>query len=336
MGTITSQGSAETTDRRKRRGHQYHADAHLLSGVLERPIMQSIPQQAQLSLLDWRGGHLYQRVQGYDLEGLLSFKSGYTRVSGYRSERKHAFVTIATSVIEGLNVFDVLTADRVVAQVTTSHPEPHGDDLGHVPNVTFLGTQFANLKISGYDVNLTVNPEICGERPANDVPYLFDEEFLNDVRTQADQIVQFADVPKGLKAQSIGLQKVYQDDLDEIQLLNKEIQFLKEKDNKNEKEYRVDDKPYKLNCSLVEEIILPKAIPGVTVVRNVMYVRDFGIVTLGNVAVGRKDERDKTDPKADPEMSNYFEINMFDLRLGCVGEGRITAASGSGNGIGKP
>jgi hypothetical protein len=329
MGTMTSQGSPGTSDRRKRRGHQYHADAHLLSGVLERPIMQSIPEQARLSLLDWRGGHLYQRVQGYDLEGLVSFKSGYTRVSGYRSEKKHAFVTIATSVIEGLNVFDVLTADRVVAQVTTSHPEPQGDDLGHVPHVTFLGTQFANLKVSGYDVNLTVNPEICGERPANDVPYLFDEEFLNDVRTQADQIVQFTDVPRELMTQSREFQKVYQDDLDEIQLL-------KENENKKEKENRVDDKPYKLNCSLVEEIILPKAIPGVTVVRNVMYVRDFGIVTLGNVAVGRKHERDKADPKGEPEMSNYFEIKMFDLRLGCVGEGRITAASGSGNGIGKP
>jgi len=56
-------------------------------------------------------------------KGWSASRVGHTRVSGYRSQKKnHAFVTIATSVIEGLNVFDVLTADRVVAQVATSHP----------------------------------------------------------------------------------------------------------------------------------------------------------------------------------------------------------------------
>jgi len=324
MGTVTSQGSTGTTDYRERRGHQYHADAFLLSGVLERPILQTIPAQAQLSLRDWRGGHLYQRLQGYDLEGLISFKSGYTRVSGYRSQKKQqAFVTIATSVIEGLNVFDVFTADRVVAQVATSHPEPQNGDLGHVPNVTFLGTQFANLKVSGYDVNLTVNPEICGNRPANDVPYLFDKDFLNEVRREADKISAFSDVPNELTTQSEAFRREYEEDLGEI----KRLRDLNGKD---------DGQPHKLNCSVVEEIILPKAIPGVTVVRNVMYVRDFGIVTLGNISVERRDDRDANDPNAAPGMSNYFEIKMVDFRLGCVGEGRIAAAGGTGNGKGKP
>jgi hypothetical protein len=324
MGTMTSQGSTGTTDYRERRGHQYHADAHLLSGSLERPIVQEIPAQAQLSLRDWRGGHLYQRVQGYDLEGLVSFKNGYTRVSGYRSQKKkQAFVTIATSVLEGLNVFDVLTADRVVAQVATSHPEPQNGDPGHVPHVAFLGTQFANLKISGYDVNVTVNPEICRERPAGDVPYLMDKDFLNEVREQADKISEFSDVPTELATQSEAFRREYEEDLGEI----KRLRDLKGKD---------DDQPHKLNCSLVEEIFLPKAIPGVTVVRNIMYIRDFGILTLGNVSVERRYENDPENQSARPEPSNYFEIRMIDFRLGCVGEGRLAAGTGSGNGKTKP
>jgi len=323
MGTVTSQGSTGTTDYRERRGHQYHADAHLLSGVLERPILQTIPEQAPLSLRDWRGGHLYQRVQGYDLEGLVSFKSGHTRVSGYRSQKKNqAFVTIATSVIEGLNVFDVLTADRVVAQVATSHPEPQGDDLGHVPNVTFLGTQFTNVKVSGYDVNLTVNPEICGNRPADNVPYLFDKDFLNEVREEADKISAFSDVPDELATQSKAFRTEYEKDLGEI----KRLRDLKGKD---------DGQPHRLTCSLVEEIILPKAIPGVTVVRNVMYVRDFGIVTLGNVSVERRGDG-PNNPNTTTAMGNYFELKMVDLRLGCVGEGRLVAAISIGNGVTKP
>jgi hypothetical protein len=323
MATVANNGVFEGTERRQRRGHQYHADAHLISGRLERPIAQEIPQQAQLSLLDWRGGHLYQRVQGYDLEGLVSFKSGYTRVSGYRSETKvHPFVTLATSVIEGLNVFDVLTADRVVAQVATAHPKYDEKDPGHVPQVRFLGTQFTNLKVSGYDVNLTVNPEICGPRPANDVPYLFNKKFLNNVREQDNDIVGFSGEPKELAVQAQAFRQDCQKELDQIKVL------LGQEGEKNDKVNRL------LKCSLVEEIILPKAIPGVEVVRNVMYIRDFGIVTLGNITVGRRDER---EPHAEePEMSNYFTIDMFDIRLGCVGEGKIIAASGSGNGTGKP
>lgn len=322
METMT-QSASSTSSGQERRGHEYHAEANLLHGDLERPIVQKIPAQASLSLRDWRGGHLYQRVHGYDLEGLVSFKSGYTRVSGYRSNKKsQGFVTLATSVIEGLNIFDVLTADRVVAQVSTEH-EPTKGDPGHVPRVTFLGTQFVNLKISGYDVTATLNPEICGERPAGDVPYLHDDGFLQRVKEQADQIGKFSDFPAELKETSDKFQETYQDEINEVQRLEK---FVGQKDG--------DNQDSKLVCSLVDNIVLRNAIPGVTVVKNVMYVRDFGIVSLGNVEVGRKCEG--TDAQGRPEMSNYFTVKMFDMRLGCVGQGNLAAASGSGNGKGKP
>jgi len=324
MGTMTNQRFIAKPDRRQRLGHQYHAEANLLSGVLERPIVQSILPQAQLSLLDWRGGHLYQRAQGFDLEALVSFKSGYTRVSGYRSEKKQTFVTVATSVIEGLNVFDVLTADRVVAQVATSHPMPKDGDLGHVPDVTFLGTQFENLKVTGYDVKVAINPKICGERPANDVPYLFNNDFLDEAREQVDEITGFGKVPKELEKQSAEFLGECSQDIEVIKRLR-------------ERRGEDDEQPHKVNCSLVESVILPKSIPGVEVVGNVMYVRDFGIVTLGNISVERRlEDPDPSDPYGKPSLSNYFEIKMFDLRLGCVGEGRIIAASGSGNGTGRP
>jgi hypothetical protein len=321
METMTRTASS-TSSAQERRGHEYHAEANLLSGDLERPIAQKIPPQGSLCLRDWRGGHLYQRVHGYDLEGLVSFKSGYTRVSGYRSDKKsQAFVTLATSVIEGLNVFDVLTADRVVAQVSTEH-EPTEGDLGHVPRVTFLGTQFVNLKISGFDVTATLNPEICGERPAGDVPYLHDADFLKSVREQADEIGTFADFPAELKETSDKFQETYQNDINDVKRLE---EFVGQRDG--------DSRDSKLVCSLVDSIMLPKAIPGVTVVRNVMYIRDFGIVSLGNVEAGRRNEGTS---QGRPEMSNYFTIKMFDMRLGCVGEGNMVAVSGSGNGKGKP
>ena len=316
------------TERRQHYGHEYHAEAHLLSGQLDRPIVQTIPHQARVSLRDWSGGHIYERLQGYDLEGLVSFKSGYTRVSGYRSgEREHAFVTLATSVIEGLNIFDVLTADRVVAQVSTSHPEPKygetkkDDDLGHVPEVTFLGSQFTNLKIGGYKVKPILNPEICGARPKGDVSYLFDGGFLGRAREQATAIAKFNDEPNALKEQAEAFRLDYSKEVEDI-------------DKLSSLERRDDRHDHKLNCSLVQDIHFPKDIPGVKHINNVLYIRDFGIVTLGSVTVGRRNEPEEGDTEA--HMSNYFEIKMFEMRLGCVGEGTLTAASGSGNGRGKP
>ena len=324
--TLPSFRTPNNIDVRGRVGHEYHAEANLLSGTLRRPIVQEIPEQAALSLRDWRGGHLYQRAQGYDLEGLISFKSGYTRVSGYRGLKTgNPFVTMATSVIEGLNVFDVLTADRVVVQISTEHPERVGDDFGHVPRVHFLGTQFVNLKIGGYRVNATLNPKICAARPANDVPYLFNPDFLK----QADDLVKGVRDPKKVAAIPAGLKERSQEFLADYEREAQEIAYLEGLVREN----KTDDREHKVVCSLINDLSFPDgAIPGVLVAQNVMYIPDFGILSLGRVEVGRNIE--KLDGK--DHMSNYFTVQMLEMRLGCVGDGRIVAGSGKGNGVGKP
>src|ERR1700723_771882 len=162
--------------------HEYHAEANVLSGHLKQPVNREIYRQAAVGLDDLRGGHFFQRAEHYSLEGLISFKSGYSHVSGNRSLKNHGWTTLATSVVEGLNVLDVVTADRVVAQVSTEHPLE-----GHVPTVTFLGTPFENLKISGHHVKPELNLDVCGPRPSNDKPYIEDPGFLNTVSQQYAQ-----------------------------------------------------------------------------------------------------------------------------------------------------
>lgn len=315
-----------------RRGHEYHAEANLLSGALRRPIVQEIPEQAALCLRDWRGGHLHQRVQHYDLEGLITFKRGYTRVSGYRGLKTgNPFVTLSTAVIEDLNVFDVVTADRVVVQISTEHPEPtkDGKDLGHVPRVHFLGTRFDNLRISGVEISTTLNPEICPSRPAADVPYLFNQGFLDKVKSQVTKVKAFQDVPQELKDRSEEFLQDYTAEAKEIECLEELV-----KNQPNGEPMNDEPKNHKLVCSLFNTISIPASLPGVTAVENVIYARDFGILTLGSLEVGRTFEG--YDENKKPMMSNYFTLRMLDMRLGCVGDGKVVAASGSGNGKGKP
>src|SRR6266568_2304740 len=99
--------------------HDFHAEAHALSGNLQLPVRQPIYKQAAVTLTGYDGGHFFQRTEKYSLEGVISFDAGYTHVSGSPSEKKgHGWITLATSVLEGLNVLDVITADRVVAQAS--------------------------------------------------------------------------------------------------------------------------------------------------------------------------------------------------------------------------
>src|SRR3984957_5381447 len=85
--------------------HKNHAEANILNGHWRQPPVK---------LNDLRGGHFFQRAERYSLEGLISFRSGYSHVSGNRSLKNHGWVTLATSVLEGLNDLDVVTADRMV------------------------------------------------------------------------------------------------------------------------------------------------------------------------------------------------------------------------------
>ena len=277
--------------------HDFHAEATALRGELELPVSQKI-HLAPVTLNDKNGGHFFQRTDNYNLEGLISFKSGYTHVSGNLSKKEnHGWVTLATSVVEDLNILDVITADRVIAQVSTEHPFYQG----HVPSVTFLGTNFENLRIGGYEVKLDLDLGICGNKPADDVSYLDDPEFR--ARVQEQQAV----IPETLRAQD-------------------------NKENKNKDGERTtpiaDCKNIK--CSLISSI---SKIPVAESFGNVLEIPGFGVVSLATVEVGVKVSRENGGP---PEKSNYFTLNMFEMRLGCIGEGQVTALTVAANGHTRP
>src|ERR1700741_818649 len=165
--------------------HQFHAEAHALSGELRAPVKQAIEPHVPIELNDERGGHLTRITEEVSIEGLISFKAAHTRVSGSKSLKHEAWVTLSTSILEGLNVFEILTADRVVAQVSTEHLFVNG----HIPRVTFLGTKFENLRICGTPVPVRYNFGVCGDRPAEDKSYLTKQTFVTAARNRVKRIL---------------------------------------------------------------------------------------------------------------------------------------------------
>ena len=289
-----------------RPSHDYHAEAHVLSGHLQRPIDQKIERQAPVTLNDRRGGHLTRYADDVSIEGLISFTKGETRVSGARSLKNNGWVTLSTSILEGLNVFEIITADRVVSQVSTDHPYKDG----HVPHVTFLGTQFKNLRVGGFPVTLTLNLGICGDRPANGRSYLQDPKFLAGVKEQTEKITRADGLPKEIKDQ-------YDEKLAYIKKL---ISAVDARDQGSHEPIR---------CSLVQSIgEIP--IPGVQTFGHVLLIPDFGTVALGEIEVGEKVYEDSERP------NTYFELTGIRMKLGCMGHGTLAAATTTANGHNHP
>jgi hypothetical protein len=143
---------------------RYHAGGHALSGVFERPIPHVIEAQASVSLPSI-GGYAQAHVENFRAHHYVSFKSAHTHASGHRQDGN--IVTInATSVIEGLDILGVVTADRVVARVTSEYDGRKDGNIngnnkeGHI---VALGSEFHNLRIAGHLVTVKLRHNLLLE-----------------------------------------------------------------------------------------------------------------------------------------------------------------------------
>jgi hypothetical protein len=176
------------------RTHHYHAEAAALNGHLRLPIAQRISPQTHASL-PFEGGYFSQRAERYRLESVISLQSSYTHVTGNRSSKPgQGWTTLTTVVVEGLNVLEVVTADRIVGQIITEHPL-----VGYVPTINFLGTRFENLRIAGYPVNVDLDLNMIGSKPENDAPYALDSGLVGRAKTMLARVGDRPALPDAIR-----------------------------------------------------------------------------------------------------------------------------------------
>lgn len=240
------------------RYHKYHAEASTLDGELHLPFLQKTCSHTA-SKLNEQGGYVTQQGDRFHLGGVVTFRSSYTHVGGnLDSKPDHGWNTITTAVIEGLNVMEVVTADRVVAQISTDHPLE-----GYVPRVTFLGTRFENLCIAGNPVSIDFDPNIVGLKPANDASYPNDSAFIERVSRQYDRIRSQQNLPDELASRYNQLPSAS---------ANREC----------------------IECSLVNQV--EGSYPGHSF-GHVIYVPNFGKIHLATLRIEHSDFNDKGIPK---------------------------------------
>jgi hypothetical protein len=138
-----------------KRFHYHHADGVALGGRIEQPFEELIPVQSSLSL-PAVGGHAAIRSERFQYREFISYKAAHTQVSGNAVTKNGPWKTLVTTSIEGLNVLNVITADRVVARISSEHPAE-----GYHPKISFVGTQFENLRVAGCRVTPQLDLDMC-------------------------------------------------------------------------------------------------------------------------------------------------------------------------------
>jgi hypothetical protein len=234
-------------------------------------------------------------------------------------------------------VEDIITADRVVAQLSTQHPmtSDPAHPISHVPRVNFIGTHFENLRIGGYPVEVELDLTICGAKPDADQSYLEDRDFLDRVHRQLGHVVDARGLPKSLKEK-------YRDEIAHIDDLKERAKENRKADSRNQAGAHGGPNGYpNLRCSLVKNVSLPVEIPGVKTFGNAIFVQDFGTVHLAELEVGITNghsdfPHSQSDSSEAASSSNYFTLNMMNIRLGCPGAGSATGSMVSGNGNTRP
>jgi hypothetical protein len=330
----------------------FHAEAHALGGNLLLPFKAEIKKQAFVKLAGesddlllegpnqdsagWRAqpNYLSQHAKNFRLEGIVSYSAANTQVSGHRSRKhKDAFVTLATAMVEDFNVLNVVTADRMVAQIATTHfPDQYA------PEISFLGTHFENLRIARHRCEPLLQLGLAGERPeGKDALYLGKGTKLMQAiegryaKLKTDLAGLGAEIQKSLLPKNPDKTRVNPNH--SLVQQYHEFDIAKFGDIQTQaKDARTAKSQWKgITCSLVEHVeikdISMKGSGGTDVhippparsFGHIIHIPGFGTIFLAELTVNH----------------NSFKLTMIRLELGCSLEGNISAGETIVNGGGS-
>jgi hypothetical protein len=235
-----------------KRTFHYHADASPLGGHITHPFENVIHTQASTSLAQ-AGGHAESRVDSYRLDNNVTVTSGpaYSHATGVKNKTTGAWTTLVSSVVENLNVLEVVTADRIVSKLHVEYPQ----DGGH-PRISTIGSKFVNLRVAGVSIDPVLDIDLLKSESKSEFPdkHLMEEKvFNNKVSSHYKKITETKGAPEWLAGRHASM---------------------KSPESRKKKGYVL--------CSLVEE--LKGAKPG-TAFGHVLHVPGFGNIFFGELIV---------------------------------------------------
>jgi len=126
------------------------------SGRIKEPFDEVVESQAA-STLGVTGGYSSAHVDTFRRHEIISFASAHTQTSGIHSAKSHAFETLATGVLEGLNLVDMVKADSIVGRLLSRYPEEPPKDGPDEPFITPVGSHFGKILVAGYELTPVID-----------------------------------------------------------------------------------------------------------------------------------------------------------------------------------
>jgi hypothetical protein len=278
----------------------YHADANAIGGTINRPFSGFVPSHTSISL-PLVGGFLEKQRRGRQWKNIITYASESTHVSGSKKDEANGgpWTTQVSATIEGLNILEVVTADKIVAQLSVAHPHDGGS-----PTISFVGSQFINLRISGNLIEPVIKYDLFADHDG------VDEENPNK-RYPKQAWPKQEKFLKKVEAQLINARDTYTKKYDGAPL----PAWIKNHFHPIEPGQSLNDRDY-IVCSLIDQLpALPEHFPGVTCGHGI-YVPGFGKIYFGEVIVHQ----------------GTFTVSMVRAQLGSPVGGAISAATVRSNG----
>ena len=281
-------------DASQKRVFHYHASSNALGGVLTHPYKTVISTAANSALAN-AGGYNSSPNVPYHLDHVLHCEKAYTHVTGGEEDGENdgPWSTLTTAVVEGINLLEVVTADRIVAQISSKHPK-----VGNVPIVSFVGSQFVNLRINGNPVEplLELHPFPV---PPNGIP--------NGKSAKVLQVSSY---------HHKDVRKLAADQSRKVTSNSHAPGWVKERYGWLESAKEIDDRGHLL-CSLVMEV---RGGESKNTFGHVIHVPGFGNVFLAEVTVD----------------ANSYHLTMLRAEMGCASSGTISMSAATANGKPQP
>ncbi|HEY0263107.1 MAG TPA: choice-of-anchor P family protein [Granulicella sp.] len=283
------------------RVYYYNASASPIGGTLTHPKETVLHSHSSVALSQ-AGGHSESHAESFKHDETLHTGKVYAQVTGTVHPENRNWTTHVTSVVEKVNVLEVVTADRIVAQIALEYPRD-----GYYPKVEFIGCQFENLRIGGKPVTPEIDLSLFNISPSDakhaakeeqaspgkslfpGTPWPDVQSFVEKAVTQNERITSAKGVPDWLK---------------------RRYEWMDAAGERARKGY--------ILCSLVNDV---KGSDPNETFGHVLVVPGFGTVFLGEVIV---------DPKT-------FQLAMLRVELNHpTTTGQITFSAAVGNGRGMP
>ena len=177
------------------RTFHYHADAAPLGGHLTHPFEKVIHTQASTSLAQ-AGGHAESQIDSFKLDDTISSGRAHSHTTGVVNKTTGAWTTLVSSVVENLNVLEVVTADRIVSKLHVEYPQE-----GDHPKISIIGSKFVNLRVNGESINPVLDLDLLKSESKSEFPdkHLMEEKvFNNKVSSHYKKITETKGAPEWL------------------------------------------------------------------------------------------------------------------------------------------